>query len=120
MSWMLSRGPVPHGLFVLHRCDVKKCVNPEHLFLGTQKDNMDDCAAKGRRKWLRGADIGMSKLSSEDVALMRKLRSEGKLQKDLAQMFHISPKQVSVIVRGIQWAHIPMTPGTIRESGDDR
>ncbi|MFL5481114.1 MAG: HNH endonuclease signature motif containing protein [Gemmatimonadaceae bacterium] len=47
-SWELARGPVPPGLFVLHRCDVRDCVNPDHLFLGTLQDNMDDMVAKGR------------------------------------------------------------------------
>lgn len=47
-AWRLYRGDIPYGLHVLHRCDVRQCVNPEHLFLGTQSDNMKDMAAKGR------------------------------------------------------------------------
>ena len=49
VSWVLANGDIPDGLFVLHRCDNKKCVRPDHLFLGTHQDNMDDMAAKGRR-----------------------------------------------------------------------
>lgn len=49
-AWLLFRGPITEGLFVLHRCDVRLCVNPEHLFLGTQLDNMRDASAKGRIK----------------------------------------------------------------------
>ena len=48
VSWELHRGPIPDGLFVLHHCDVPSCVNPEHLFTGTQKDNIQDAAKKGR------------------------------------------------------------------------
>ena len=48
ISWSIHRGPVPEGLFVLHKCDVMRCVNPAHLFLGTQQDNMDDQRRKGR------------------------------------------------------------------------
>jgi hypothetical protein len=46
--WKESYGLIPQGLFVLHHCDNPRCVNPKHLFLGNQKQNMQDCAAKGR------------------------------------------------------------------------
>ena len=48
VSWVMHIGPVPDGLFVLHHCDTPACINPGHLFLGTQTDNMADMAAKGR------------------------------------------------------------------------
>ena len=50
-AYLLLVGPIPDGLYVLHRCDVRRCVNPAHLFLGTPSDNTKDMLAKGRGRW---------------------------------------------------------------------
>lgn len=53
VSWKLHRGPIPDGLWVLHKCDVRACCNPAHLWLGTPQDNVQDAIAKGRHSWRR-------------------------------------------------------------------
>ncbi len=61
ISWELHHGPIPAGMFVLHKCDTPACVNPDHLFLGTQQDNLSDASNKGRMKGGRGRMKGWRK-----------------------------------------------------------
>lgn len=72
-AWAITNGLIPQGLFVLHRCDNPICVNPEHLFLGTAFDNMQDMAAKGRAAGSRrvGEKHPLAKLSSAQVREIR-------------------------------------------------
>jgi len=68
LSWMMLRGPIPEGMNVLHKCDNRKCVNPNHLFLGTQSDNVQDMFCKGRQGDPRtGIVKGFSHEDSEKI-----------------------------------------------------
>lgn len=71
VSWMIHRGPIPEGMEVCHSCDVRPCVNPAHLFLGTQSDNMQDCAKKGRLADVSGENSPTAKLSNLQASEIR-------------------------------------------------
>ena len=100
MAWQLARGPIPDGLLVCHHCDNPACVRPDHLFLGTQADNMCDMAAKGRHGYPRGEDHPSARLSNVDAAEIRRLyRAGGVTQDALARHFGVCQSHVSRIVR---------------------
>ncbi len=104
-AWELARGRVPGGLCVLHRCDNRRCVNVDHLFLGTRADNNADKEAKGRALQLRGEANGNSKLSREIVAEIRSIYANGVVsQKKLAARFGVHQTVVGDIVRGETWS----------------
>lgn len=101
-SWTLHNGPIPPRLCVLHRCDNPRCVNPEHLFLGTQAENMRDMVLKGRS--LKGERANGSKLTDNDV---REIRSNKILTlAELASKYGISLRNVYYIVTQQTWRHV--------------
>lgn len=98
-------GPVPVGMMVCHRCDVRCCVNPHHLFLGTHADNMADMTAKGRS--LHGERHNLVRLSEPEVREIRALwAAGGTTQDEIAGRFKTTKGTVSLIVRGHTWKHI--------------
>jgi len=122
-SWTLHNGPVPNGLYVLHHCDVRECVRPDHLFVGTQKQNIHDALEKGnlapqqetfkrlwREKWQGvrcGANIHCSKLTESDVREIKKLYgSNGWTYDTLGEKFGISFGSVRDIIKGTSWSHV--------------
>lgn len=103
-SWELHRGTIPDGLFVCHHCDNRLCVRPEHLFLGTAQDNVDDMMAKGRGVESRGEANGNSKLTRAQVEDIRMRRARGEKRIDLAREFGVRPENVSLITAKKIWA----------------
>lgn len=101
-SWELHFGPVPDGMVVCHKCDTPACVNPWHLFLGTQKQNVHDAIRKGRRN-----AFGHQRLSEDDVLVIRRQAAQGISRQDIARAFSVAPNTVSGIVHRRSWAHLP-------------
>lgn len=93
LAYLLFVGEIPDGLCVLHRCDNRKCVNTEHLFLGTYRDNVIDMHAKGRA-------VGRRKLSDESVRRIQSLLASGHTQQSIADEIGISQITVSRIKLG--------------------
>ncbi len=100
-SWELINGPIPTGLYVLHKCDTPACVNPKHLFLGSHKDNMDD--AKRKKRMNVGINNGSSKLTPEKV---KKILRDVRTQRLVAKDYGVSRQLISLIKRKIIWSHI--------------
>jgi hypothetical protein len=113
-SWIVEYGAIPsgdgyHGTCVLHRCDVRACVNPAHLFTGDHTANMRDRSAKGRANppMLRGESHGMAKLTDRDVCTIRCAYETGLYSReDLATEFNVTTMTISYIVRGKTWRHL--------------
>lgn len=104
-AYMKAYATDPGGLLVCHICDVKTCVNPEHLFLGTHQDNVDDMIKKGRKRIF-------SKLSSVDVLKIREMFSTGKFfHKDLAKLFKVSQSNITAIINNKRWQNVIATGG---------
>lgn len=100
MSYRKYVGPIPDGLCVCHICDVRMCVNPKHLFLGTHQDNALDRESKGRGGNFRGGNSGMAKYTQEQVNAIR--AHPGPLS-EIVKEFGISKSQASKIRTGECW-----------------
>lgn len=111
VSWELHNGPIPEGLCVLHECDNPACVNPAHLFLGTQVDNVADMVSKGRQRAPEGASVGTAKLAPAQVLEIRSRQGQGQSQRALAREFGVSKSQIGNILSGSFWRHL-VTPRT--------
>lgn len=107
-SYEIQTGPIPEGAHVLHKCDNPSCVNPDHLFLGSHQDNMDDMKNKGRSA--RGQSINAghknpsARLTRADVlAIISRYKSGEAKQVELAYEYGVNPEHISNICRGKAW-----------------
>lgn len=125
-AYTIFNGKIPNGILVLHKCDTRACVNPNHLFLGTNQDNMFDMVKKGRsasgdrntsRKnphlQVRGSSSAQAKLNEDDVLKIKLLLKQKKLtQKQIGKMFGVGSRNINNINVGLTWKHVVVDGGT--------
>ena len=107
VAWELFRGPIPEGMWVLHNCHMghEGCCNPDHCYLGTHADNVNDRVTVGRQA--RGARVGGCKLTATQVLEIVRLAQTGEwLQRELAKLFGVERSSVGLILRGKNWSHL--------------
>ncbi|MCP8895301.1 HNH endonuclease [Shinella daejeonensis] len=108
VAYSIHNGDITDGLFVCHKCDVRSCVNPDHLFLGTTRENILDAKRKGRLHRWAGARSGEANpkavLSRDAVKLIRKIvAADITTKKEIADAFNVSRSNISMIASGELW-----------------
>ena len=104
-SFRMFYGDIPAGMKVMHTCDTRCCVNPDHLKLGTQADNVADMVMKKRNRSVPqcGENNPMSRLTAEQVKEIRERVATGETQRSMCLLFNVSPMTVNRIVREKTW-----------------
>lgn len=107
------------GEMACHRCDNRPCVNPNHLFLGSARDNIQDAVAKGRtHKWdgqRSGSDNPRAKLTEADVRKIKGLLRDGARTTDIAAQFKVAVTTICEIKSGRNWGHVLVDPTTLQQ-----
>ncbi len=103
-SWIIHFGQISSDQLVCHKCDNPSCVNPEHLFLGTQKDNIQDMLKKGRQRNQFGEKNNKAKLTENDVQIIREKLKQGISQKKIGSEFGVSQSSIHRIKHNICWS----------------
>jgi hypothetical protein len=102
VSYEAYKGKIPKGMVVRHTCDNPACINPDHLIIGTQKDNVADREARGRRD-VRGEQVGTSKLTEKDVL---EIKTSEESSTVLAKRYGVDKTNIWAIRSGKSWKHL--------------
>lgn len=129
-SYIVHKGEIPKGKHICHTCDNRACVNPDHLWVGTQKENIQDMIAKGRKPCQKGRKLSpehfeklqfgrknnhpgkqgskhhLAKLTEEKVKEIKKLISQGYKNKEIAELYKVDQSNISHIRSGKRWSHV--------------
>ena len=103
LAFEYANGSIDPDLLVCHSCDNPMCVNPNHLFQGTDAINSADRDRKGRGRWLRGEDHVHSKLTSEKV---RAIRADSRPKKVIAREYGLAPQTIRAVIKRKSWNHV--------------
>jgi len=106
IAYILWKGEISEGKFICHTCDNRKCFNPDHLWVGTCKENLDDMRKKGRANRPKGEDHHDSKLTEKDVIEIRKLRKMERTLVELGKIYKVNPKTIESICKFKKWKHV--------------
>ena len=111
LSYELNNGTIPQGMFVCHKCDNRKCINPDHLFVGTRQDNVDDRESKNRNIVKTGESNPTSKLTQKIVKNCRWENAfQGVSVYSLAKKYGVNKKTMQNAVKGVTWKCVPYFP----------
>ena len=107
-SWIIHKGEIPKGLIVCHTCDNRKCTNPDHLWLGTHKDNIQDKIKKGRSNTPKGSQLKASKLNESQVIEIKLLLEKKLTCSEISRQYGVERKIISRIKNGDTWKHVTL------------
>ena len=120
-AWIITNGKIPKEMNICHHCDNPMCVNPSHLFLGTQKDNVQDCKNKGRFNKEKGEDRYNATLKESDIIEIRRRyvpRSKENSGVKLAKEFGVGHSMISAIIKKTRWKHVQKPKDTFPNTKD--
>lgn len=107
LAWVFVNGPISSpSIYCCHKCDNPPCVNPEHIFLGTAKDNVDDAIRKGRLFKAQGQSHGKAKLTDSQVMYIKRMLRYGGKSGAIARVFGVDRTAIKKIKTGENWSHI--------------